>query len=130
MKIDLKRVDCTDVEDFCDVLTDNAVIATGLPSAGTVVKFGNSCALQALAHEHRQASRVTSTYLLQTQAERGIKITIVWEEQEPGLQNPGNYMPLELYFEDTGSGPYDEGPNQDPRESSNWEEWLTDFGVK
>ena len=40
MKIDLKRVDCTDVEDFCDVLTDNAVIATGLPSAGTVVKFG------------------------------------------------------------------------------------------
>ena len=130
MKVDLKRVDCADVEEFCDTLTDNAVIMTGLPPAGTEIEFGNGCALQVLAHEHGQAPRLTSTYFLNTQAERGIKITIVWEEEEPGLQNPGNYMPLEVYFEDTGTGPFDDGPNQDPRDSSNWEEWLTDFGVK
>ena len=33
-------------------------------------------------------------------------------------------MPLGLYLEDTGTGPYYDGPNQDLRESSNWEEWL------
>lgn len=129
MAVDLLRIDCPEVEDFRDTLTDNAVAATGLPMAGTVIEFGNGCALQALSHEYGQAPLVTSTYLLHTQAERGIKITIVWEEEEPGLQNPDNYMPLELYFEDTGTGPYDDGPNQDPRESSNWEEWLTDLGV-
>ena len=42
----------------------------------------------------------------------------------------GNYLPAEMYFEDNGTGPFDDGPNYDPRDNSYWEEWLVDFGIK
>ena len=72
------RIDRPDVEVFRDLLTENALTATGPPSAATIIKSGKCCTLQALAQ--RQAPQVTPAFLLHTQAERDITVRIAWEE--------------------------------------------------
>ena len=34
-----------------------------------------------------------------------------------------------FFFEDNGEGAFDDGPNFDPSDNANWEEFLYDMGI-
>jgi len=135
-------------EDFRDVLTDNCHPEL-LP--GVTQAFGNGCRLEVVYHEPitARASKnivadviegwgwdpdtvtlVHSMLLLHMQAEENIKIDIIWKVDEAGDQDePTDYTPIGVFFEDNGEGAFDDGPNFDPSDNANWEEFLYDMGI-
>ena len=118
-----------DIETFRDIVTDNVFIKGELLKKGEKKSFGNMCILEGVNNSKEGDDKVRSNFLLHTQAEDNIKIQILWEYSPVGDQ-PSEYdyeTYSEFFFEDTGKGPFDEGPNLDPRSNSNWEEILTDM---
>ena len=118
-----------DIETFRDIVTDNVFIKGELLKKGEKKSFGNMCILEGVNNSKEGDNKVRSNFLLHTQAEDNIKIQILWEYSPVGDQ-PSEYdyeTYSEFFFEDTGKGPFDEGPNLDPRSNSNWEEILTDM---
>ena len=126
----LMHVDSMEMEEFRDTIADNAVSDSGPLTASTSKQFGNYCSIEAIEHKMLEPLKMQSDYLLHTQAELNIKIQIIWEIEDEEYMHLSNcYSPIEMYFEDNGDGPFDDGPNSDPRDNSNWEEWLVDFGI-
>ncbi len=118
-----------DIETFRDIITDNVFIKGELLKKGEKKSFGNMCILEGVNNSKEGDDKVRSNFLLHTQAEDNIKIQILWDYAPVGDQ-PSEYdyeTYSEFFFEDTGKGPFDEGPNIDPRNNSNWEEILTDM---
>jgi len=118
-----------DIETFRDIITDNVFIKGELLKKGEKKSFGNMCILEGVNNSKEGDDKVRSNFLLHTQAEDNIKIQILWDYYPVGDQ-PSEYdyeTYSEFFFEDTGKGPFDEGPNIDPRNNSNWEEILTDM---
>ena len=118
-----------DIETFRDIITDNVFIKGKLLKRGEKKTFGNMCILEGVNNSKEGDDKVRSNFLLHTQAEDNIKIQILWDYSPVGNQ-PSEYdyeTYSEFFFEDTGKGPFDEGPNLDPRNNSNWEEILTDM---
>lgn len=118
-----------DIETFRDIITDNVFIKGELLKKGEKKSFGNMCILEGVNNSKEGDDKVRSNFLLHTQAEDNIKIQILWDYSPVGDQ-PSEYdyeTYSEFFFEDTGKGPFDEGPNIDPRNNSNWEEILTDM---
>ena len=118
-----------DIETFRDIITDNVFIKGELLKKGEKKSFGNMCILEGVNNSKEGDDKVRSNFLLHTQAEDNIKIQILWDYTPVGDQ-PSEYdyeTYSEFFFEDTGKGPFDEGPNIDPRNNSNWEEILTDM---
>ena len=118
-----------DIETFRDIITDNVFIKGKLLKRGEKKTFGNMCILEGVNNSKEGDDKVRSNFLLHTQAEDNIKIQILWDYSPVGDQ-PSEYdyeTYSEFFFEDTGKGPFDEGPNLDPRNNSNWEEILTDM---
>ena len=118
-----------DIETFRDIITDNVFIKGELLKKGEKKSFGNMCVLEGVNNSKEGNDKVRSNFLLHTQAEDNIKIQILWDYYPVGDQ-PSEYdyeTYSEFFFEDTGKGPFDEGPNIDPRNNSNWEEILTDM---
>ena len=118
-----------DIETFRDIITDNVFINGELLKKGEKKSFGNMCILEGVNNSKEGHDKVRSNFLLHTQAEDSIKIQILWDYSSVGGQ-PSEYdyeTYSEFFFEDTGKGPFDEGPNLDPRNNSNWEEILTDM---
>ena len=118
-----------DIETFRDIITDNVFIKGKLLKKGEKKSFGNMCILEGVNNTNESDDKVRSNFLLHTQAEDNIKIQILWDYSPIGDQ-PSEYdyeTYSEFFFEDTGKGPFDEGPNLDPRNNSNWEEILTDM---
>lgn len=118
-----------DIETFRDIVTDNVFIKGELLKKGEKKSFGNMCIVEGVNNTKEGDDKVRSNFLLHTQAEDNIKIQILWEYSPVGDQ-PSEYdyeTYSEFFFEDTGKGPFDEGPNLDPRSNSNWEEILTDM---
>ena len=118
-----------DIETFRDIITDNVFIKGELLKKGEKKSFGNMCILEGVNNTKEGHNKVRSNFLLHTQAEDNIKIQILWDYSPVGDQ-PSEYdyeTYSEFFFEDTGKGPFDEGPNIDPRNNSNWEEILTDM---
>lgn len=139
-------------EDFRDVLTDHAVDATyALQKPGAISHFGNECSLEMLRSDaidiaqNREfmseliepwgweisAVQLTHSSLhLNMQAEEKIKIDIIWSvEANDDPDQPFEYSPIAVFFEDNGQGPFDDGPNFDPMDNANWAEFLHDMGV-
>ena len=118
-----------DIETFRDIITDNVFINGELLKNGEKKSFGNMCILEGVNNSKEGDDKVRSNFLLHTQAEDSIKIQILWDyspvEDQPSEYDYETYS--EFFFEDTGKGPFDEGPNIDPRNNSNWEEILTDM---
>ena len=118
-----------DVETFRHIITDNVFIKGKLLKKGEKKSFGNMCILEGVNNTNESDDKVRSNFLLHTQAEDNMKIQILWDYSPIGDQ-PSEYdyeTYSEFFFEDTGKGPFDEGPNLDPRNNSNWEEILTDM---
>ena len=118
-----------DIETFRDIITDNVFIKGKLLKRGEKKTFGNMCILEGVNNTNEGDDKVRSNFLLHTQAEDNIKIQILWDYSPVGDQ-PSEYdyeTYSKFFFEDTGKGPFDEGPNIDPRNNSNWEEILTDM---
>ena len=118
-----------DIETFRDIITDNVFIKGELLKKGEKKSFGNMCILEGVNNSKEGDDKVRSNFLLHTQAEDNIKIQVLWDYSPVGDQ-PSEYdyeTYSEFFFEDTGKGPFDEGPNLDPRNNSNWEEILTDM---
>ena len=118
-----------DIETFRDIITDNVFTKGELLKKGEKKSFGNMCVLEGVNNSKEGNDKVRSNFLLHTQAEDNIKIQILWDYYPVGDQ-PSEYdyeTYSEFFFEDTGKGPFDEGPNIDPRNNSNWEEILTDM---
>ena len=118
-----------DIETFRDIITDNVFIEGELLKEGEKKSFGNMCILEGVNNMKEGDDKVRSNFLLHTQAEDNIKIQVLWDYSPVGDQ-PSEYdyeTYSEFFFEDTGKGPFDEGPNIDPRNNSNWEEILTDM---
>jgi len=137
-----------DYEDFRDVLTDNCHPEL---RPGVIQSFGNGCRLEIVSHEPitARASKyivadviedwgweldsvtlVHSLMLLHMQAEENIKIDIIWKVDETGdEEEPREYFPIGVFFEDNGEGAFDDGPNFDPSDNANWEEFLYDMGI-
>ena len=118
-----------DIETFRDIITDNVFIKGELLKKGKKKSFGNMCILEGVNNSKEGDDKVRSNFLLHTQAEDNIKIQILWDYSPIGDQ-PSEYdyeTYSEFFFEDSGKGPFDEGPNLDPRNNSNWEEILTDM---
>ena len=118
-----------DIETFRDIITDNVFIKGELLKKGEKKSFGNMCILEGVNNSKEGDDKVRSNFLLHTQAEDNIKIQILWDYAPVGDQ-PSEYdyeTYSEFFFKDTGKGPFDEGPNIDPRNNSNWEEILTDM---
>ena len=118
-----------DIETFRDIITDNVFIKGKLLKRGEKKTFGNMCILEGINNANEGDDKVRSNFLLHTQAEDNIKIQILWDyspvEDQPSEYDYETYS--EFFFEDAGKGPFDEGPNIDPRNNSNWEEILTDM---
>ena len=118
-----------DIETFRDIITDNVFIKGELLKKGEKKSFGNMCVLEGVNNSKEGNDKVRSNFLLHTQAEDNIKIQVLWDYSPVG-DEPSEYdyeTYSEFFFEDTGKGPFDEGPNLDPRNNSNWEEILTDM---
>ena len=118
-----------DIETFRDIITDNVFIKGKLLKKGEKKSFGNMCILEGVNNTNESDDKVRSNFLLHTQAEDNMKIQILWDYSPIGDQ-PSEYdyeTYSEFFFEDSGKGPFDEGPNLDPRNNSNWEEILTDM---
>ena len=118
-----------DVETFRHIITDNVFIKGKLLKKGEKKSFGNMCILEGVNNTNESDDKVRSNFLLHTQAEDNMKIQILWDYSPIGDQ-PSEYdyeTYSEFFFEDSGKGPFDEGPNLDPRNNSNWEEILTDM---
>ena len=128
--LNLMHVDSMEMEEFRDVISDNAVIDSGPVPQGETRSFGNGCRMEAVEHKMLEPLKMQSDYLLHTQAEENIKIRIIWEiEDEECMHISDCYFPAEIYFEDNGAGSFDNGPNFDPTHNGHWEEWLVDFGI-
>jgi hypothetical protein len=126
------QFDSWDLEQFIDVIEDHALndpgdTCSGLLSAGEIKRFGNGCSLEVVSHEVPEPQTIRAKYLLHTQAEIDLKVTIVWGVWKDGEES--EYSALSFYFEDHGDGAFDDGPNTDPSDNSHWEEWLIDFGI-
>ena len=118
-----------DIEIFRDSITDNAFINGELLKKGEKKQFGNMCVLEGVNNVKEGEDKVRSTFLLHTQAEENMKIEILWNyspvDDQPSEYDYEGYS--EFYFEDTGKGLFDEGPNSDPQNNSHWEEILSDM---
>lgn len=131
-----------DLEIFRDLITDNAFSdpkADEMPWSGELLGpgmkkyFGNFCCLEGVSHAAEGDDKVRSKFFLHTQAEDNLKIEILWNykpsSSEPSIYDYESYS--EFFFEDNGKGPFDDGPNYDPREHANWDEIFEDLqGVK
>ena len=118
-----------EIETFRDIITDNAFFEDELLKKGHKQYFGSLCCLEGVSNTKEGEDTVRSKFLLHTQAEDNLKIEILWNYAPVGDQ-PSEYdyeSYSEFYFEDSGKGPFDDGPNEDPREHSNWEEIISDM---
>ena len=146
---------CSDsyYENFCDVLTDNAVkVGTTVPiEPGEFNWFGNDCRLEAISHSSVDVTRnqefllklikpwdwdlsslklVHSCFLLHMQAEENIQIDIIWTlDPSDDQDTPFDYYGIAVFFEDSGEMAADGEPNFDPSNSGHWEEFLFDMGI-
>jgi hypothetical protein len=139
-------------EDFRDVLTDHATDEMyALQKPGTTCNFGNDCSLEMLTneaidieHHHEFVSGIIEPWgwdpsevqlihshlHLNMQAQVEIKIDIIWSvEALDDPDQPFEYSSLAVFFEDNGQGAFDDGPNFDPMNNSNWAEFIHDMGI-
>ena len=125
----LMQVDSAEIEKFRDVIADGAVTDSGPLPAGEAEWIGN-CRIEAVEHKMLDPLKMQSDYLFHSQAIENIKIQIIWKIEKKELVHRSNcYFPIEMFFEDDGDGPFDDGPNWDPRDNSYWEEWLIDLEI-
>lgn len=142
--------DDDDYEDFRDEITDNLYANFPL-SALPDITFGARCRLQVTSDYNITADAdldmlaplidpwaldITDQKLFHTclllhmQAEENIKINIVWAVgKDCNADDPDDRIPVAMFFEDTGQGAFDDGPNFEPSHNSNWGEFLYDMGL-
>ena len=121
-----------DLEIFRDTISDHCFFGAKPLPPGMKNYFGNLCCLEGISHEPEGNNKIRSKFYLHTQAEDNLKIEILWDYQ-PDILEPSSYdyaSYTEFFFEDNGKGPFDEGPNFDPRENSNWDEIFEDMQIE
>ena len=146
-KTNLCEIDDMHYEEFCDLLTDNAILDDKLLPEKETNWIGNVCNLEAISHNeikdfdknnkillrYTEWSNISldnlklihSKYYLNTQAEENIKIDIVWETRDKN--HALDYKILGVYFENKDD--FEDTPNYLPSNSGYWEEWLVDLGI-
>ncbi|OJI95021.1 hypothetical protein LY10_01182 [Planktotalea frisia] len=142
--------DDDDYEDFRDEITDT--LSPGFPLTKQLeLEFGARCRIQVISEYNITAEEdlnilaslvdpwaldiaehnlFHTKLLLHMQAEANIKIDVIWAVNKDCIaDDPHDRIPVAMFFEDTGQGAFDDGPNFEPSDNSNWSEFLYDMGL-